>query len=233
MFIDKVYKAVQLFANKSQVGGYISPAEFNRYAEFAQLDWINDNYNPATKLGYENNYQSSDDFAELKVSQPITVANGLAVKPADYMHYSSAFAYTIFNGESRPAPAQLVRDVEWSERLMSEINKPTRTFPILRSIGSNFQVKPDNVNQIVLNYIKLPLQPWWNYTIVSGIPVFAATGGVTTNPNPGVTAGNSTNFVLGEDNYGDLVFRICRYFGIEVREAELYQFVNNEAQQEV
>jgi hypothetical protein len=63
--------------------------------------------------------------------------------------------------------------------------------------------------------------------------VFAATGGVTTNPNAGVTAGNSTNFVLGEDNFGDLVFRICRYFGIEVREQELYQYVNAEAQQEV
>jgi hypothetical protein len=123
--------------------------------------------------------------------------------------------------------------VEWSERLMSEINKPTKNFPIIRSIAGNFEVRPTNINQVVLNYIRIPEQPWWNYTIVSGQPVFAATGGVTTNPNAGVTAGNSTNFVLGEDNFGDLVFRICRYFGIEVREQELYQFVNNEAQQEV
>ena len=233
MFIDKVYKAVQLFANKSQVGGYISPLEFNRYAEFAQLDWINENYNPSTKLGYENNYQSSDDFSELKTSVPITVSSGLITKPTNYLHYSSAFAYTMFGDEARPTPVQLIRDVEWSERLMSEINKPTKNFPIIRSIAGNFEVRPTNINQVVLNYIRIPEQPWWNYTIVSGQPVFAATGGVTTNPNAGVTAGNSTNFVLGEDNFGDLVFRICRYFGIEVREQELYQYVNEEAQQEV
>ena len=44
MLIDKVYKAVQQLVNKNQVSGVLTPAEFNRYAEFAQTELIDETY---------------------------------------------------------------------------------------------------------------------------------------------------------------------------------------------
>ena len=42
MLLNKVYKAVQQLANKNQVSGILTPAEFNRYAEFAQIELLDE-----------------------------------------------------------------------------------------------------------------------------------------------------------------------------------------------
>lgn len=226
MLIDKVYKAVLLLSNKDQTGGNISPAEFNKYAEFAQRDWIEDNYNRVDGMGYESNFDVSDLISDVKKVASISLTNNRATKPSDYLHYSSCFTNYIYNGTGRVVPIEVVRDSEWAERLSSEVNKPTRLFPIMRQMSTYFEVNPAGINQIQLTYIKEPLQPWWNYTLSGSTPVFAESSGTTTNPNSGVTAGDSTDFEVKDFN--DLVFRICKYFGIEVRDAELYQLTNAE-----
>ncbi len=89
-----------------------------------------------------------------------------------------------------------------------------------------FDVYPTDINNITLTYIKEPLQPWWNYTLSGSTPVFAETGGTTANPNAGVTPGDSTDFEV--QDFEDLVWRICKYMGIEIREADLYNLSNQE-----
>lgn len=226
MLIDKVYKAVQQLANKDQVTGILTPAEFNRYAEFAQLEWIEENYNKPDGSGYESNYDISDFMSPIKQSTAITVSSNKATKPSDYLHYSSAFTNYIYNGAGRVVPIEIVRDSEWAERLASEVNKPDRLFPIMRQMSNYFEVAPAGINQIQLTYLRTPLQPWWNYTLSGSTPVFAEASGITTNPNSEVTAGNSTDFEL--QDFDVLVWKICKYMGIEVREGDLYNLSNAE-----
>lgn len=228
MLIDKVYKAVQLLAAKDNNSGYISPLEYSRFAELAQLDIVTERYNSYKIRGYGSDYDNDDMFSELKASSVLTLSSGSVTKPTDYLHFSTAHGYQIFNGEGRLRVADYVNDVEWIERLASEINRPTEEFPILRGKGSNFEVEPQTINQVHLSYIKLPLEPFWNYTISGREPVFAETGGVATNPNAGVTAGDSTDFTIDDSEFSDLVFKICKYFGIEVRDANLYQMIEAE-----
>jgi len=96
----------------------------------------------------------------------------------------------------------------------------------MRNMDGFFDVYPTDINNITLTYIKEPLQPWWNYTLSGSTPVFAETGGTTTNPNAGVTAGDSTDFEV--QDFEDLVWRICKYMGIEIRERDLYNLSNQE-----
>jgi hypothetical protein len=226
MLIDKVYKAVQQLVNKNQVSGVLTPAEFNRYAEFAQTELIDETYYNGNKQGYEFNYEISENFSALKVVSSIVLSNGQATKPTDYNYFSSAYANYIFQGEGRVTPVEFVRDSEWAERLGSEVNRPSRQFPIMRNMDGFFDVYPTDINNITLTYIKEPLQPWWNYTLSGSTPVFAETGGTTTNPNAGVTAGDSTDFEV--QDFEDLVWRICKYMGIEIREGDLYNLSNQE-----
>jgi len=226
MLIDKVYKVVQQLANKNQVGGVLTPLEFNRYAEFAQREYIEEMYNRANNMGYEYNYDVSDMFSSIKKVQSITVSSGNATKPSDYLHYSSAYAHYVFKDEARLAPIELVRDSEWAERLGSEVNKPSLQFPIMRNMDDKFEVYPLSLTNITITYLKEPLLPWWNYTLSGSEEVFAATGGITTNPNAGVTPGNSTDFEVEE--FEDLVWKICKYMGIEIREGDLYNLSNLE-----
>ena len=124
MLIDKVYSAVSLLVNKDQVSGYLPPDEFNKYAELAQREHIEDNYNPPNKLGYEATFENSDDLSDLKTATSVLVSSGRATIPSDYLHYSSCYANTVFNGKGYTTPIELVRDDEWPERLASQINTP-------------------------------------------------------------------------------------------------------------
>jgi hypothetical protein len=219
MLIDKVYSAVSQIANKNQLGGYISPAEFNKYAEFAQIDAINETVDG--KLS--GALLDIDELSDVIKTTQIAVASGFATQPSDYFRYRASMGYSVYKGKGRSVVLNLVEENEWAERLASEINIPTTTFPIMRGVGTSFEVAPATLNQIVLTYVKVPLMPWWNYTLSGSTPVFAATSGTTTNPNSGVTAGDSTDLTLSDAFFPTLVFKICRYFGIEIKDADLYQ----------
>jgi hypothetical protein len=167
-------------------------------------------------------------MSKVKKQTSISLVSGTATRPTDYLHFSHAQANYIFNGVGAVVPIELVRDDEWAERLASEVNRPSRRFPIMRSMDTYFEVFPTSLSNISLTYIKDPLEPWWNYTLVGSTPTFAATGGVTTNPNSGVTAGDSTDFEI--DDFKWLVWRICLYFGVETENPNTYQASKQEGQ---
>ena len=234
MLIDEVYSAVSQLVNKDQVSGYLAPDEYNKYAELAQREFIETNYARADGRGYESTFKMTDDLSGVKSEQTLTVSGGKTVNsagsstlPTDYLHFSHARTNFIFGGKGRSVPVELVRDDEWSERLASEVNTPSKRFPVVRLMRSYFEVYPQDVNAITFTYIKKPAKPWWNYTLSGSTPVFAETGGVATNPNSGVASGNSTDFEV--DDFPWLVWRICGYFGLEVREADVYQASKNES----
>jgi hypothetical protein len=222
MLIDKCYKVLQELANKDAVSGYLSPAEFNKWAEFAQRDLITEVF----IREYEGTKNSIDVLSEVRATIPISISGGQITKPTDFMHYCSSTAYNIFDGKGRPTVVNQVRDDEWGERMASEINKPTKFFPIMREKDGVFEIAPTTINQVVLSYIKVPLIPWWNYTLSGSTPVFAETGGTTTNPNTATTV--STDFAVGEAAFAPLVFKMAKYFGIEVKDADLYQGATSE-----
>jgi hypothetical protein len=233
MLIDKVYSAVSQLANKDQVSGILTPAEYNKYAELAQRDYIEENYNPQTgKLGYESTFKNTDDLSDLKVPLSIIVNSGRATMPDDYLHFSSAYGTFIFGNRGRVTPIDLVREGEWAERLASEVNKPSKSFPIMKSMGSYFEVYPQSVTNINLTYLKVPQQPWWNYTLSGSTPVFSSAAGTVANPNSGVASGASTDFTLGEGAYNSLVQKILQYIGIEIRENDLYVMSTQEKNNE-
>lgn len=228
MLVDKVYSAVSLLVNKDQLSGYLPPDEFNKYAEFAQREFIDLKYSPLQGMGYESTYKMTDELSPVKKQTSLTITNGITVNsagsatiPSDYLHFSAARGTFIFGDEGKVVPIELVRDDEWAERLASEVNKPSKRFPILRQMDGYFEVYPQDINNITLSYLKVPLEPWWNYTLSGSTPTFAETGGTTTNPNAGVTAGDSTDFEIQDFKF--LVYRICQHFGTEVREADIYQ----------
>jgi hypothetical protein len=86
-----------------------------------------------------------------------------------------------------------------------------------------FQFYPKNVGVIKAVYIRQPLIPFWNWTVSSNIEVYAATGGSQTNPNSGVTAGNSTNFELPVQLKNDIIKKVVEYFAMSIRQPDLIQ----------
>lgn len=237
MLINDVYELVQELANKDEASGYITPEDINRYAYMSQLEIIGSFYNNPRgyqpqlrepRKAYDTTQDISDTLKSLKVRKLVYPnTEGEITEPSDYMHFSSAMVNYNDTRDGKEVPmtskVELLRDSELAERLSSEFERPTSKYPAIVQYSDNWQIYPKNIEQVELTYLKYPLIPWWNYTLSNGRPVFAETGGVTTNPNSGVTAGDSTDFELPEGMLYELVYKICQYMGISVRETDLYQ----------
>lgn len=242
MLINDAYELLQELANKDEASGYITPEDFNKYAYQAQLEIIGSfynnprGYNPQLReprKAYDTTQDISDTLKSLKVRKLLYPnTEGEITEPSDYMHFSSAMVNfnDLRDGVEVPTTTivELLRDSELAERLSSEYERPTSKFPVIVQYSTNWQIYPKDIEQVEVTYLKYPLKPWWNYTEVSGRPVFAETGGITTNPNSGVTAGDSTDFELPEGMIYELVYKLCQYMGISVREADLYQTAVNQ-----
>lgn len=226
MLINKVYRKVNELVNKDQVGGFLAPSTFNEYAELAQYDYVSERFNPQTKRGFESTNKLSEEFSELKRSATLTISSGKAQKPADFLFLTSSWGYGIFNNAGSIRVMDIVRDDEWPQRLSSQIEPPSKMFPVMRNIDGYFEVRPDTLPQVQIEYIKIPAQPWWNYTQGADfIPVFAETSGITTDP---VGGNNSIDFELPDSALPYLVYKIAAYFGISIREADVYQMISAE-----
>lgn len=229
--VDKVYQFVNFIANKEQGVSYLSPDQYNLSARYGFLEFIQDKYRV-----FESTQNITDMLDDIKAQTFISSTTNTFSMPDDYMHFDAAYyAYKyVSNGEQNTKYADIAvmssAQVNW--RRQSEFEQPTELFPVAYFVDNQMVVLPKTITSITLNYIRTPLIPFWNYVITSGEPVYAATGGVDTNPNSGVTAGNSTDFECPEYCLVELSGYILKYLGISIKDADIassYQaFLKNE-----
>ena len=60
-----------------------------------------------------------------------------------------------------------------------------------------------------MTYLRKPITPIWGYTVVNNRPVYDPV--------------SSVNFEISEDNLNELVFNSLAYFGINMREQQIFQ----------
>jgi hypothetical protein len=227
--INFIKERVEDLGNKYQAFGYLAPEEFNREIKQAQMDEISEQ-----RLRYEMGTISSDNLDSLKVSDNISVnSSGVMTKPSDYLFFDSAQYVTFYSdskGEQKQTlvPIEAITTNEEAERLSSELKTPSRYFPICVLRDATIQFHPQTLGNVKLNYLKIPADPFWNYVTTSGQPVYAPTGGSQTNPNDG--SNDSTNVVLPFQLIPSLIRRVCLQLGIQVRQADIVQIMEQQQQ---
>tara|TARA_R110000851_G_C12945264_1_gene552685 strand:+ start:36 stop:740 length:705 start_codon:yes stop_codon:yes gene_type:complete len=228
--IDAVRNTVLAILNKNNYG-YLSPSDFNLYAQQAQLEIFEDYfYQYNTQINLENARRSGTDYANLSkgilevidlFSKTATLAQTVAADntytmPADYYLMNTV----IYNG----LEVERVNQSKITMLLNSMITAPSKEFPAYTTEGSIMTVYPITITgatDISSQYVRYPLPPKWTYNsvLVSQGPVF--------NPS----AADYQDFELPLDNLNDLVIKICLYAGVEIREAAVVQFAQGEEQQ--
>tara|TARA_R100000664_G_C2750490_1_gene137818 strand:- start:1205 stop:2185 length:981 start_codon:yes stop_codon:yes gene_type:complete len=105
----------------------------------------------------------------------------------------------------------------------SNLTAPTTQFPAYvlgeRSGSQQVTAYPSTINQkgaLACQYIRYPLDPRWTYTMVNNTPLF--NGG----------AADYQNFEVPQDNMNELIMRILKYAGVQIREADVATFAMNE-----
>jgi len=226
--IDTVYQRVLALANKEQ-RGYITPQEFNLYANQVQMDIFEeyfydiDLYNraPENITEYSNRENiTNDKLAAFKKKQnaPVSLGQGLFEVPDD--------VYKL--GTVKYQERYVVDEVQEDELIRinsSPLTIPNRTRPVYLRFANNFtidqviQVYPTSItSQLTYNYIKKPSRVTWGYVVVNGNALY--------------NSSTSVNFELHISEQSKLVYKILSLAGINLKDPNLYQMASTEEQKD-
>ena len=223
-----VYNTLKDLTNKDQQG-FVSPTEFNRFAQIAQLNIFNglfDELKDAKKLsrsGFNPMRDKSrmkrieEDLSFFSKKLPVSKASGVFFKPDDLSRIISvSTAGSILLDQSTKKPIELCYDEEKIERiLISNLSAPTEDFPVAL-VSDNIHVFPTSINKIEIRYYKYP-EGRVNSTGVrtSSLPTY-------------VEGGTSIDFELREHYTSDLVYEIGKMIGVNLRDNDIVNYTGQE-----
>lgn len=219
ILIDEIKSIVYAMAQKQRHAA-ISPDEFSRLAQLANLDEYNF-YTSGIKTYYQlgkampriapgmNKIIDQQLLPFLVTDATLTFASGVFTLPGDVEYIDTVLAGT---KQAKWKPYNLI-----SAYLDSSIDVPTADYPIYTDVATGIKIYPDSVSAATLTYLKTPATVHWGYTL---------SGGRT----PTYDAGTSVNFEWGESHKLSLITKILGYIGISVRDVELKQMAVAEEQ---
>jgi hypothetical protein len=221
--VDTVYQRVLAILNKEQ-RGYLTPQEFNLFANQAQRDIFEQYFYDINQFGrmHGNDTEYSDmlNILNEKISEfeaEGAVTGGTAL-PADlYRLGTIKVQYTDpITAATKIAEAERLTKGEYIYIAQSPLTAPTVSRPIYTRDENQLKVygPAQLTTAVTCNYIKIPTTAEWNYTMVLGVPQY--------------NAGTSTNFQLHESEEPELVEKILELSGMLLKTPDVYQYANSE-----
>ena len=211
--IDDVYQKVLAIANKEQ-RGYITPQEFNLFANQAQLDIFEQYFydiNQFSRIpGNSTEYSDMLDILNEKIS---------IFEESDSLTYSTNYfelpenLYRLGTVIYDKIEVEQVNENDLLYINSAPLTKPTLTRPVFTQNKNRIYIYPQTITRATCTYIKQPSRPSWNYVVVNDEAMY----------NPDV----SVNFELHPSEEVNLVNKILQYAGILMNN-ELYQVGSQE-----
>jgi len=223
--VDTVYQRVLAVLNKEQ-RGYLTPQEFNLFANQAQRDIFEQYFYDINQFGrmHGNDTEYSDMLNILNEKISIFEAEGAVTGgttlPIDlYRLGTIKVTYTDPYRTAAPskiAEAERVNKNEYLYIIQSPLGGPTVDRPIYIRDENGVRVygPAQLTTGVTCNYIKVPTDVEWNYTMVLGVPQY--------------NASTSTNFQLHESEEPELVEKILELSGLLLKDPGVYQIANQE-----
>ena len=228
--IDTVYQRVLALANKEQ-RGYITPQEFNLFANQAQNEIFEQYFYDLNQFGrvHGNDTQYSDMLTLLnekieifETRETISLVSPLGDEYGIYDLTSIGNLYrvgTITYGDSsvspRPIILEKVSEKEFHLMQQSPLTKPVAIRPVyfisnIYTIAANLTASIQSSN-ISVYYVRKPKKIQWGYFVINDKALY--------DSNPSKT----TDFELHASEESELVYRILAFAGIKLQKPELLQ----------
>lgn len=212
--VDTVYQRVLAILNKEQ-RGYVTPQEFNLFANQAQMDIFEQYFYDINQFGrlHGNDTEYSDMLNILNEKINIFEKNGSMTYSSNYWSEPSdlyRMGTIIYNN----IEAERINANEYLYINASPLTKPTDARPIFVASSSGYKVYGTNelTSGVSCNYIKKPAAVVWGYNTVSGQALY--------------NSSSSTDFELHISEETELVFKILQLAGLSIKELQVYQLGN-------
>ena len=209
--IDTVYQRVLALANKEQ-RGYITPQEFNLFANQAQMDIFEQYFYDRAQFGRlpgnKTMYADPIDILEEKIeifhnSTSLTSNSNIFTLPSDLYRLARV------NNPENSATIEKLTHQKFTTARNSPLTAPTISRPIYYVKGNQVIVNPNTIENINIDYIKIPTKVEWN--------------GFDAGANQLYNETNSVNFELHTSEEPNLVLNILKLAGIAMKDPSLYQ----------
>ena len=196
--INKAKILLDFILRRNKLSGKYKVDEYSDIARLAQLTVLR----KMVKDGIEKQSFDSDEISPMLESDTIAISNAVFPKPSDMYHFISLTNNRIKIEE--------LRDKEYFERIRSSVAPPTLEFPVMRRTKNAFEVRPEQIQSVDINYVRTPVDPEWAYTVVNNEPVY---------DEP-----NSTDFELPVNMLQDLVMEMLELVGLPIRRTDLVNY---------
>jgi hypothetical protein len=213
--VDTVYQRVLALANKEQ-RGYITPQEFNLFANQAQMDILEQYFYDINQWGRQhgNDHEYGDMLGVLteKIAALNKTATGLFSNQGILAAPLTALdVYKLGSVFVRDSQVEIeeVNHNEYQAMQLSPLTKPTLSRPVYVSQNGFLYIYPNTINFVDVSYIKKPHKVEWAYVVVNDKTLY--------NDNI------SVDFELHASEESDLVYRILLLAGIAIKQPELVQ----------
>ena len=217
--IDDVYQKVLAIANKEQ-RGYITPQEFNLYANQAQMEILEQYFYDINQ--FHNQHGNSTEYSDMV---------GLIDEKLNILRVTTTLSATAgaINTTSIPGMYKIgslffgndeIEEINYNEyklRKKSPLTDPSNTSVLGNYIyyvqDGNINIQPPISSPIEISYIKIPNKATWGYVVLNEKALY--------------NAGSSTDFELHHAEENELVYKILGYAGITLKKPDVIQSSNS------
>ena len=225
--VDTVYQRVLAILSKEQ-RGYVTPQEFNLFANQAMLDIFEQYFydiNQFSRLpGNDTEFSDMLNMLNEKInifekSDAMVFATPYFTTPVDLYRIGTIFTKTTVTDRFGVA-SEVITEAErinFNEFLyinQSRYTKPVDSRPVFIASDAGYKVYGNAIltSGVSCNYIKIPSDVSWNYQMVFGEALYDST--------------NSVDFELHESEETELVIKILAFAGLAVQDIGIYQVAN-------
>jgi len=218
--IDTVYQRVLAILNKEN-RGYVTPQEFNLFANQAQLEVFEQYFfdlNQYSRLP-KNDTEYSDlpklineKLSKFKKSASVSYMTDHFHLPSD-LHKLGTVIY------NNTTPVEQIDKKNLLEYQLSKLTAPTTNNPVyIQSIGNTSNhwgliVYPTTINaNISITYVRKPNEVIWSSQTVVGNALYNASA--------------STDFELHDSEETNLVLKILLYAGVSIKDPNIAQLAD-------
>ena len=217
--VNTVYSRVLAISNKEQ-RGYITPQEFNIFANQAQMDIFEQYFydlNQFLRLpGNSTGHADMVDILNEKIGI-FTKTDALSYGVTAFNKTSDLYRLTAI--EYNGITADRLTRKEFLQINKSPLTKPSDAFPVYTELANGYDVQGsdefDGTDQstapkVNIEYIKIPTTVSWAGTLTNGVSLYNAT--------------NSIDFELHNSEETELVIKILELAGVSTKQIDIAQY---------
>jgi len=232
--INNVYQKVLAIANKEQ-RGYITPQEFNLFANQAQMDIFEQYFYDLNQFsrvpGNDTAHadivtllnEKIDHFEKYRAAVDMSNGSGVGILP-DYYRIGQVFYYDTNN---KYVEIEKINQNDIHHIQNSPLTKPSVTRPVyvrFSTAGDNqsnrerrIQIYPTSItSRVQCNFIAKPATVKWTYTVVVGKALYNA------------SATDLQDFELHASEENNLILKILALAGVSIKDPSVYQIAAQE-----